>query len=49
MPSAKDFLEHLLERLRAERNEENLWTAAYLTGEYVEFLQKIYKEEKCKK
>jgi hypothetical protein len=35
-------LEYLLEQLRAERSDENLWLAAYLTGEYVEFLKKEY-------
>jgi hypothetical protein len=46
MIGAKLFLNFMLERLRAERTDENLWTVFYLTGEYVEFLKQIYRKEK---
>jgi hypothetical protein len=40
--TAKAFLEHMLERLRAERSAENLWLAFYLTEQYVDFLKDLY-------
>jgi hypothetical protein len=43
--TAKAYLDYLLERLRAERSDENLWLAVYLTGEYVEFLKEVYRGE----
>jgi hypothetical protein len=43
--NAKDFLDFMLKRLRAERMAENLWLAFFLTGEYVEFLKDFYQRE----